>query len=99
MRAGKLPRTLADMSILKPSQIASLTFQEKIDLIDEVWASLDCTEVEASLDNAYNRLLEQRLADSDAELDQLITLDRASRELREVLNRASSYAVSVQGAA
>jgi putative addiction module component (TIGR02574 family) len=99
MRASKLPRTLADMSILKPNQIASLTFQEKIDLIDEVWASLDCTEVEASLDNAYNRLLEQRLADSDAELDQLITLDRASRQLREVLSRASSYAVSVSGAA
>ena len=87
------------MSILRPSQIASLTFQEKIDLIDEVWASLDCSEVGASLDSAYNRLLEQRMADSDAELDQLITLDLASRQLREMLKGASSYALSATDAA
>ncbi len=87
------------MAILSQHQIGSLTFQEKIALIDELWASLDCSEVGASLDNAYDRLLEQRLADSDAEMDELITLDLASRQLREMLKGASSYAISATDAA
>jgi len=87
------------MSILSQHQIASLTFGEKVALIDELWASLDCSEIGASLDSAYNRLMEQRLADCDAETDVLLTLDHASRQLREVLRGASSYAMGAPDAA
>ena len=87
------------MPILSRHQIATLTVGEKIALIDELWASLDCSEIEASLDNAYDRLMEQRLADCDAETDLLVTLDQASRQLRQVLRGASSYSVGTSDAA
>jgi len=87
------------MSILSHHQIASLTYREKIALIDELWASLDSSEIGTSLDDAYDRLMEQRLADCDAETDVLITLDRAGRQLREMLQGASSYAVGATDAA
>jgi putative addiction module component (TIGR02574 family) len=87
------------MSILSQHQIASLSYTEKIALIDELWASLDCSEIGASLDDAYDRLMEQRLADCDAETDVLITLDRASRQLREMLRGASMYTVGAPDAA
>ena len=79
------------MSILSRQQIASLTYREKIALIDELWASMDNSEIGTSLDDAYDRLLEQRLADCDADTDVLITLDQASRQLRDMLRGASSY--------
>lgn len=79
------------MSILSRQQIASLTYREKIALIDELWASMDNSEIGTSLDDAYDRLLEQRLADCDADTDVLITLDEASRQLRDMLRGASSY--------
>lgn len=87
------------MSILSQYQIASLTYREKIALIDDLWASLDCSEVGASLDDGYDRLLEQGLADCDAETDVLITLDQASRQLREMLRGAASYTVGATDAA
>jgi len=87
------------MPILSQHRIASLTFQEKIALIDELWASLDSSEVELSLDNAYDHLLVQRLADGDAEMDQLFTLDTAIRQVREMLKGAQLYAISAIDAA
>jgi putative addiction module component (TIGR02574 family) len=87
------------MSILSRQQIASLTYREKIALIDELWASMDCSEIGTTLDDAYDRLLEQRLADSDAETDVLIALDQASRQVRDMLHRASSYPFGASDAA
>ena len=87
------------MSILSRQQIASLTYREKIALIDELWASLNSSEIGTSLDDAYDRLLEQRLADCDAETDALVTLDRASRQLREMLRAASTYPFGASDAA
>jgi putative addiction module component (TIGR02574 family) len=87
------------MSILSQQQIASLTYREKVALIDELWASLDCSEIGTTLDDAYDRLMEQRLADSDADADVLITLGRASIQLRELLNGASLYAMNASDAA
>jgi putative addiction module component (TIGR02574 family) len=87
------------MSILNQHQIASLTLQEKISLIDELWASLDCSEVGTTLDRAYDRVLESRLAACDQELDVLITLDRASQQLRAMLKGTSTFVASVSGAA
>jgi putative addiction module component (TIGR02574 family) len=87
------------MSILSQQQIASLTYREKINLIDELWASLDSSEIGTSLDDAYDHLMEQRLADCDAETDVLVTLDHASRQLREMLRGASCYALGATDAA
>jgi putative addiction module component (TIGR02574 family) len=87
------------MSILTQHQIASLSIEEKISLIDELWASLDCSEVGTTLDSAYDRMLESRLADCDQELDVLITLDRASQQLRAMLKGASTFVASATDAA
>ena len=87
------------MSILSQHQIASLTYREKIALIDQLWASLDNSQIGTALDDAYDHLMEQRLAECDEETDVLITLDRASRQLREMLRGASSYATSASDAA
>ncbi|KAA6463267.1 hypothetical protein DYQ86_08100 [Acidobacteria bacterium AB60] len=87
------------MSILSQHQIAALTYREKIALIDELWASLNCSEVGTSLDDAYDHLLEQGLADCDAETDVLITLDRASRQLRQLLHGAAAYPMGATDAA
>lgn len=87
------------MSILNQHQIASLTYREKIALIDELWASLNIQEVGTCLDDAYDHILEQRMADCDAETDVLITLDHASRQLREMLRGASKYTVGATDAA
>jgi putative addiction module component (TIGR02574 family) len=87
------------MSILSQYQIASLTLQEKVSLIDELWASLDCSEVGNTLDTAYDRMLERRLAACDQDMDVLITLDRASQQLRSMLNGTSTFAASATDAA
>lgn len=87
------------MSILSRQQIASLTYREKIALIDELWASLDSSEIGTTLDDAYDRMLEQRLADCDAETDILIALDQATRQLRDLLNGASAYPLGASDAA
>ena len=87
------------MSILSKQQIASLTYKEKVALIDELWASFDCSEIGATLDDAYDHLMEQRLADCDVDSDALITLDRASRQVRELLRGASAYTVGASDAA
>ncbi len=87
------------MSILSRQQIASLTYREKIALIDELWASMDCSQIGTTLDDAYDRLMEQRLADCDAETDVLITLDQATRQLRDMLRSASSYPLGASDAA
>jgi putative addiction module component (TIGR02574 family) len=87
------------MSILSQHQLAALTFQEKISLIDELWASLDCSEVGNTLDTAYDRMLESRLAACDQDLDVLITLDRASQQLRAMLKGTSTFAASAHDAA
>jgi putative addiction module component (TIGR02574 family) len=73
------------MSILNQYQISTLSFDEKVSLIDNLWASMDCNQVGLALDSAYDRMLERRLASCDEELDILLTLDRASRQLREML--------------
>jgi putative addiction module component (TIGR02574 family) len=87
------------MSILSQYQIASLTLQEKVSLIDELWASLDCSEVENTLDTAYDRILERQLAACDQDLDMLITLDRASQQLRAMLKATSTFAATATDAA
>ncbi len=73
------------MSILNQYQISTLSFDEKVSLIDDLWASMDCNQVGLALDSAYDRMLERRLATCDEELDILLTLDNASRQLREML--------------
>ena len=87
------------MSILNPLQIALLSFDEKVSLIDELWATMDCTEVGLALDSAYDRMLERRLSACDEELDILLTLDRASRQLREMLSSMAPVEVSASDAA
>ena len=89
----------AVMSILTHNQIDSLTFQEKVSLIDNLWASLDCAQAGAALDDAYDSMLERRLAVCDRGMDELITLDRAIRQLRETLEIAVRWDVSATDAA
>lgn len=87
------------MSILNRKQIDSLTYEEKVSLIDDLYSSLDSSEATASVGPAYYWLLERRLADRDAQFDQLITLDRASRELREMLRGFENFPTAASGVA
>lgn len=92
-------RTLAVMSILSQHQISTLSFAEKVSLIDDLWASMDCNQIGLALDSAYDRMLEKRLAACDEELDILLTLDRASHQLREMLVSMAPPAASSTNAA
>ena len=76
-----------------------MTFDEKVSLIDELWSSMDCSEIGLSVDSAYDRMLERRLAQCDEELDVLITLDRASQQLRRMLNMVAPVPVGASSAA
>jgi hypothetical protein len=87
------------MSILSQRQISLLSFEEKVSLIDELWASMDCSEVGLSLDSAYDKMLERSLADCDHELDVMMTLDKASRQLRHMLQSMERDQVSAFDAA
>src|SRR5258708_1421802 len=73
------------MSILNQYQISTLSFDEKVSLIDDLWTSMDCNQVGLALDGAYDRMLERRLASCEEELDMVVAVDRASRQLREML--------------
>ncbi len=87
------------MSILTQHQIASLSFQEKVALIDDLWASLDSSEVSSALSDAYSQIIEQRLAAGETDIDELITLDRASRELRDMLEGVVRFPMHANDAA
>ena len=87
------------MSILSQHQISTLSFAEKVSLIDDLWASMDCHQVGLVLDNAYDRMLERRVAACDEELDVLLTLDRASHQLREMLATMATAESSATNAA
>ena len=88
------------MSILTQHQISTLSFDEKVSLIDDIWASMDCTQAGMALHGAYDRMLERRVAACDEEMDVLLTLDRASRQLREMLaSMAPPTAASATNAA
>ena len=87
------------MSILSQQQIDSLSFQEKVALIDDLWASLDSSEVGSSLAGVYDQIIEQRLAATEADMDELVTLDRASRELRAMLNGVVRFPMPANDAA
>jgi len=87
------------MSILNQHQISTLSFAEKVALIDDLWSSMDCNQIGLALDAAYDRMLERRLAACDEELDIMITLDRASRELREMLASMAPAAENATNAA
>ncbi len=99
VHANNLLSTLAVMSILNQHQMSSLTFDQKVSLIDELWASMDCSEIGLSVDSAYDRMLERRLAQCDEELDVLITLDRASQQLRQMLHMVTPVNASASSAA
>ena len=87
------------MPILDQKQIASLSFEEKVSLIDDLWASLNCSEAGKSLNDAYNHMLGGRITECDKDLDQLITLDRVSRQLRLLLTSPWTSSGGAQDAA
>lgn len=51
------------MAILTKSEIAALSPQERLALIDDLWESLEAPRLDASVESAHRRIIEERLAE------------------------------------
>jgi putative addiction module component (TIGR02574 family) len=70
------------MAVLSKAEIAALSPQERLALIDDLWESLETPQADASVEAAHRRILEERLADYDPTADDLLTLDQIAEQLR-----------------
>jgi len=69
------------MAVLSKSEIAALSTEERLALIDDLWESLEAPVLEASVEASHRRIIEERLADYDPSSDELLTLDQVSERL------------------
>jgi len=70
------------MAVLTKAEIAALTPQERLALIDDLWNSFEAPLLEASVEAAHKQILEERLADYDPSSEELLTLDQVTERLR-----------------
>jgi len=63
------------MAVLSKDQIAALSPQERLSLIDALWESLEAPALPASMEAAHRRVIEERLAEYDASTAELASLD------------------------
>ena len=65
------------------AEIRALSVADQLDLMDEVWGSieLDCQESDVSV--AYTRLMDERLTEFEQYPNQVFPLDAVVRELKE----------------
>jgi putative addiction module component (TIGR02574 family) len=70
------------MAVLSKSEIAALSPQERLDLIDDLWESLEAPQLDRSVEAAHRRIIEERLAEYDPSTEDLRTLDEVCEQLR-----------------
>jgi len=70
------------MAVLSKAEIATLSTQERLALIDDLWESIETPPLEPSIEAAHRRIVEERLADYDPSSEEFLTLDQISGRLR-----------------
>jgi putative addiction module component (TIGR02574 family) len=70
------------MAVLSKAEIAALSTQERLALIDDLWESLDTPRLETSIEAAHRQIVEERLAEYDPSLEELLPLDEVCDRLR-----------------
>jgi putative addiction module component (TIGR02574 family) len=70
------------MALLSKSEIAGLSPQERLALIDDLWESLEAPRLDASVEAAHRRIIEERLAEYDPSAEDLRTVDEVCDQLR-----------------
>ena len=70
------------MAVLSKAEIAALSTQERLALIDDLWESIEAPLLEPSVEAAHRRIVEERLADYDPLSEEFLTLDQVSERLR-----------------
>ena len=64
------------------SEIKRWSVEDRLDLIEEVWTSIDQEQFVPPLTDELRTLLEQRLADAKANPDDVLTWEEVKAELR-----------------
>jgi putative addiction module component (TIGR02574 family) len=70
------------MAVLSKAEIAALSTEERLALIDDLWESIETPLLEPSVEAAHRRIIEQRLADYDPSTEELLTLEQFTERLR-----------------
>jgi putative addiction module component (TIGR02574 family) len=70
------------MGVLSKAQIASLSTQERLALIDDLLESLETPHLESSIEAAHRQIVEERLADYHPESETLLTVDEVCQQLQ-----------------
>ena len=70
------------MPVLSKAEIAALSTEERLALIDDLWESLEAAQLETSADEVHRRILEQRLASYDPASEEQLSLDEICARLR-----------------
>lgn len=70
------------MAVLSKIEIAALSTEERLALIDDLWESIETPLLEPSVEAAHRGIVEQRLADYDPSAEEFLTLDQVSERLR-----------------
>ena len=70
------------MASLSKAEIAALSTQERLNLIGELWESLEHARPDAAIDDAHRRILQKRLEGYDPERDKLLPLNEVCDRLR-----------------
>jgi putative addiction module component (TIGR02574 family) len=70
------------MAVLTKTEIATLSTQERLALIDDLWESLETPQLEAQIEAAHRQIIEERLENYDPASEELLTLDEVSERLR-----------------
>ena len=70
------------MAVLSKAEIATLSKQERLALIDDLWESIETPPLESPVEAAHRMIVEEQLADYDPSSEELLTLDQISERLR-----------------
>lgn len=70
------------MAVLSKAEIAALSTQDRLALIGDLWESLEAPRLDASIDAAHRRIVEERLAEYDPSREEFLTLDGVCDRLR-----------------
>lgn len=70
------------MAVLSKAEIAALSLEERLELIDDLWLSLESPRLEASVEAAHRQIVEERLAEYDPSGEELRTLNEVCDRLR-----------------
>jgi len=70
------------MAVLTKAEIAALSTEERLALIDDIWDSFEAPPPDGSLDDLHRQIIEERLADCENSPDDYVTLEQFREELQ-----------------